>query len=320
MGYKGSNCEEGSTLDIIIILLLIHSEYFTQLHLSSQHILLEKPVAVSAAEFSLMIEVCRENGVLLMDGTMFMHHKRFESLMSTVCDPIVGRISMVRASFSFNGTNERFLGGNIRTSASGDPLGCVGDLGWYCIRFGIMIFAQRKLSEMSRWVTVPRIASARLVSGTDEGVPLECEARVGFSSKDSENPWERVLVFDCSFLQPFRQKAEVSILGHEGVHDKVISLDDFVIPRSENSASFISETTSGLVNCATQVLAVRDEVTDLACKQEVRMFEIFDQMARTNDHAQRDSWRELSAMTQAVVDACMLSLQRAGDPVLVTLR
>ena len=42
MGYKGSNCEEGSTLDIIIILLHIHihSEYFTQLHLSSQHILL----------------------------------------------------------------------------------------------------------------------------------------------------------------------------------------------------------------------------------------------------------------------------------------
>lgn len=201
-----------------------HLEWVSKAAIAKKHILLEKPVAVTASEFSAMIEVCRLHNVFLMDGTMFMHHRRFESLMTSISDPILGRISMVRSSFSFNGTSEAFLGSNIRVSASGDPLGCLGDLGWYCIRFGIMIFAQMKVQDISKWRIVPRVASAFLTAGTKDGVPLECEARVGFSSRDSENPWEHVLVFDCSFLQPFRQKAEICVLGRGGAHDRVISL------------------------------------------------------------------------------------------------
>ena len=35
----------------------------------------------------------------------------------------------VNASFSFNGTSKDFSESNIRVSASGDPLGALGDLG-----------------------------------------------------------------------------------------------------------------------------------------------------------------------------------------------
>lgn len=39
----------------------------------------------------------------------------------------------VQTSFSFNGSSQKFLLSNIRTSATGDPLGALGDLGEYVV-------------------------------------------------------------------------------------------------------------------------------------------------------------------------------------------
>jgi hypothetical protein len=89
--------------------------------------------------------------------------------------------------------------------------------------------------------------------------------------------------------------------------------DDFVIPRSENTASFTSETTAGLVNHATQVFGVKDDRIESGCvQQEVRMFENFHALACARDGIQENSWSELSAMTQAVIDACLVSMHQRG--------
>jgi predicted dehydrogenase len=53
----------------------LHLEWVTLAARAHKHVLLEKPVAINAAEFKQMMDVCRENGVMLMDGTMYMHHK-----------------------------------------------------------------------------------------------------------------------------------------------------------------------------------------------------------------------------------------------------
>ncbi|KAI4352800.1 hypothetical protein L6164_007019 [Bauhinia variegata] len=41
-----------------------------------KHVLLEKPVALNAAEFDKIIEACEANGVQLMDGTQWIHFPR----------------------------------------------------------------------------------------------------------------------------------------------------------------------------------------------------------------------------------------------------
>lgn len=96
-----------------------------------------------------------------------------------------------------------------------------------------------------------------------------------------------------------------------------------MIPRFENTASFISETTAGLVNHATQVFGVKDDRIEAGCvQQEVRMFENFRTLAFAGDCIQMNSWSEVSALTQAVVDACLISMrQRSGGEVVpVVLR
>eukprot|EP00955_Chlamydomonas_euryale_P017254 184324-Chlamydomonas_euryale.AAC.3 len=50
--------------------------------------------------------------------------------------PSFGPVIEVTSAFSFRG--EDCL--NIRTQADADPLGCLGDLGWYCIRGALWAF------------------------------------------------------------------------------------------------------------------------------------------------------------------------------------
>jgi predicted dehydrogenase len=51
-----------------------------------KHVLLEKPVALSAVEFDTIIEACESNGVQFMDGTMWMHHPRTAKMREFLSD------------------------------------------------------------------------------------------------------------------------------------------------------------------------------------------------------------------------------------------
>jgi predicted dehydrogenase len=119
----------------------LHLEWVTLAANAGKHILLEKPVALNAEDFQKMITVCEQNNVFLMDGTMFMHHPRTAALQETLRSPEAGILRRVNACFNFS-TDEEFLQTNIRVKSDGDPLGVLGDLGWYCIRLGLVAFSR----------------------------------------------------------------------------------------------------------------------------------------------------------------------------------
>lgn len=57
-----------------------HKEWVIKTARAKKHILLEKPVAISATVLEEMLAICTDCGVRLMDGTMFMHERRYEAL------------------------------------------------------------------------------------------------------------------------------------------------------------------------------------------------------------------------------------------------
>ena len=60
-----------------------------------------------------------------------MHHSRLQRLERALRgDPYksFGAVQRVNIGFTFSG-DDAFFSSNIRSSASGDPLGCLGDLG-----------------------------------------------------------------------------------------------------------------------------------------------------------------------------------------------
>jgi predicted dehydrogenase len=143
------------TIDAVYIPLptSLHLEYAIKACNNKKHILLEKPCALNSIELSQIIDAANLNNVLFMDGVMFMHHNRLENMMRSFHQNhlIVNRVN---SSFAFNGNNE-FLKTNIRNNSSCDPLGALGDLGWYCIRLGIYyIFMQLYIIIIIFFITI----------------------------------------------------------------------------------------------------------------------------------------------------------------------
>ena len=104
---------------------------------AGKHILLEKPIALNEADLASIVAAVTAAGVVLVDGTMWVHHPRAASLAAAL--PSLGPLRSVHATLAFYG-GPRFEAGDIRTRPGEDGLGCVGDLGWYCVRAGLWAF------------------------------------------------------------------------------------------------------------------------------------------------------------------------------------
>ncbi|MEL6106934.1 MAG: Gfo/Idh/MocA family oxidoreductase, partial [Planctomycetota bacterium] len=100
---------------------------------AKKHVLIEKPLANTVEDARAMLDACEANGVQMMDGVMFDHSDRIEAIRSQLADGAIGNVRRVQAHFSFAG-DEAFHRENIRTDPKLEPHGCLGDLGWYCIR------------------------------------------------------------------------------------------------------------------------------------------------------------------------------------------
>ncbi len=95
---------------------------------NGKHVLCEKPFA-SLASLQRIITACREQGVGFMDGTHFSHHPRTHDIRSRMPGS-VGWPCSLDSSFQFN-LEDR---GNIRFDPELEPLGAIGDAGWYNMR------------------------------------------------------------------------------------------------------------------------------------------------------------------------------------------
>lgn len=154
----------------------LHKDWVSKTLEAGKHVLLEKPVALSAADFEAMTTTAHRCGKLLMDGTMFVHTNRTWKLLEHCQnEEHVGKIQRIEGAFSFMGTESSpdFFKTNIRCQKDAEPLGCMGDLGWYCVYMALLIF---NASASARPV------AARVVDFecTPDGVPIDASCVVYF--------------------------------------------------------------------------------------------------------------------------------------------
>ena len=94
--YEGYNALlEDPEIDAVYIPLptTMHLEWVVKAANAHKHVLIEKPVAIDADQFYIMIMTCKNNNVLLMDGVMFMHHERLRTLNMFLKDPRCGQVT-----------------------------------------------------------------------------------------------------------------------------------------------------------------------------------------------------------------------------------
>ncbi|KAJ8903866.1 hypothetical protein NDN08_000399 [Rhodosorus marinus] len=99
----------------------------------NKHVLVDKPLP-PADQLKEMIEVCRSKGLVIMDGTHFVHSSRMQRIVEAARSGEIGKLRRVNCCCRWHMPVD-----NIRFKTELEPFGALGDLGWYCIKFGLSV-------------------------------------------------------------------------------------------------------------------------------------------------------------------------------------
>ena len=267
----------------------LHREWTIRAAEAGKHVLCEKPVAANASDVEVMVEACRDAGVQFMDGLMFMHHERMRHVESSL-HRLGPEPDLVTSRFSFRG-DAAFFENNIRGDADAEPLGCVGDLGWYCIRIALEVMGGMPDSVRARH---------HRMHGS---IPIHSSAELDFPGRDGV----RQAFIQCSFIHPLAQWVE--ICGPEGL----MRMDDFVIG-SPTEAALHLETESRLTEQDLAHERRLERIVAEDCIQEEEMIRHFSDIVRGVRELE-PAWGERSHETQRIVDAIMSSASAGGTRV-----
>ena len=277
----------------------LRKEWVLRAAAAGKHIVSEKPCAVSVADLREILEACRRHRVHFMDGVMFMHSRRLDRVRAKLDDgQSVGDLRRITSAFSFCAPPEFFVA-NIRASSELEPHGCVGDLGWYCIRFALWVM---------RW-QMPQQVTGRMLNqfqfrGASAPVPTEFSGELMFAGGVSAG-------FYCSFLTGIEQWANVSgSLGH-------LEISDFVLPLAGKESTFrVHKSVFHTKGCDFKMeshlerFTVAEHSHGHATAQEANLFRNFADQVRSGRLDQ--IWPEMALKTQIVMGACLESARAEG--------
>ena len=269
---------------------------------AGKHVMCEKPCGLSAADLQEMLDICGKNNVQFMDGVMFMHSKRQDAIRDVLNDSSsIGDVKRIATQFSFLAPQE-FRDGNIRVSSSLEPMGCLGDLGWYNIRFALWVMQY----QMPERVT-GRLLAQHGRADSPEKVPMEFSGELFFPGGVSSS-------FYCAFLAEHQQWAHVS--GTKGN----LSVPDFVLPYFGSEVAFeVSQAVFDQNGCDFQMqehtrrVAVSEYANSAANSQETNLFRNFARIVLSGELD--PSWGEIALKTQRVMEGCWQSSQSESKDV-----
>jgi len=215
-----------------------------------------------------------------------------------------GEVKRVNSDFSFYG-GENFMANNIRGTTTGpalEPLGSLGDLGWYNARLSMFVFD---------WA-LPESVSA-VAHASKDGMPIDISCTLNFGAGKSS-------VWTNSYDAAFRQYAAIT-----GTR-QTIELTDFCLSGdtpdgkgSSTSCSFRVVRKSGLnQNDMLPESEAVEEKVNYTANQEVRMWETFAQLCKSPDDQEVKFYADVSLNTQRIMDAIMASVANEGSSVLLS--
>lgn len=170
----------------------LHAPWTAAAALAGKHVLCEKPLALNALEVQAMARAARRGGVLVLEAFMYRFHPQFVKALEVIRSGRLGRIHLVRSSFTF-----AYLGdeGNFRWSPRLGG-GSLYDVGCYPVSAARTVFEAEPTSVFARAVRHPRrrvdVAAALVL----------------------EFPGDRFALCDSGFAGPFQSRLEVA--GPEG--------------------------------------------------------------------------------------------------------
>jgi predicted dehydrogenase len=256
----------------------LRKQYVLEAAKKGKHVLCERPIALNLSDAQEMVAACAEADVQLMDGVQFMHHPRLDTIMRV----LRGEVTSVELSYNFPVEN---IKENIRGNPDLEPHGCIGTLGYDCVRFIIWAFN----------LQTPCAVTCSTMSETDEGIPLHSSATLRFLTGMAS--------FSCSFLSAPAQIATIR------TDMESVRINDFVFPFQKYAAFEVHKQQYGsdytdFPQCTIQ----RHECEGL---QTQLMVDAMNESA-TEPGILDPFWPQVAVQTQFVIDALLKSAQYGG--------
>jgi D-xylose 1-dehydrogenase (NADP+, D-xylono-1,5-lactone-forming) len=168
----------------------LHAEWTIKAVQAGKHVLCEKPLALSIDQVDAMQAEVEKQDKYVVEALMYRSHTQTEKAREIIQGGQLGRLRLVRGSFTYNGTRE----GNYRFSAEMGG-GCLWDVGIYPLSFARFVLGAEPEEVFGWGVTGPT------------GVDKSFAAQLRF-------PGDIHLQFDCSMTTPYHVFMEIS--GEEG--------------------------------------------------------------------------------------------------------
>lgn len=248
---------------------------------AGKHVLCEKPCAINATDLAEMIADCLKCGVQFLDGVMFMHSPRLAKIREVLDDAqSVGEIRRISSAFSFY-VGGNFFNDNIRVNPALEPAGCLGDLGWYSIRFALWTMNWR----------MPLEVSGKILSHSGTSAPTEFSATLFYPGGVS-------VEFYCSFLAAKQQWVHVS--GQKGW----LRVPGFVHPLNGYEPAFEVNDAEVVTTAAVKCPPGADPMGfGHATAQDTQMWRNFANQIFSGQL--NYAWPMWALQTQRVMDACL---------------
>jgi predicted dehydrogenase len=238
---------------------------------NGKHVLGEKPFA-SLPSVNRITAACRDNNVAFMDGTHFVHHPRTLDIKANR-DARLGFVWSVASAFQFNLADR----GNIRFNPRLEPMGAIGDAGWYNMRAAVEYLPPDVVLDT---------VSSHLRRDAETGAAISGTGVLDFTD-GSTSTW------NCGF-DSGAVVMDLRITGTEGV----INIDDFLSQNADASADFLFRK-GGWGRGTSENINIPSSKPGAAL-----MFE--DMAAAAADPALREQWMTATERTQALLDAAWL--------------
>ena len=238
---------------------------------AGKHVLCEKPLP-SLPALNRILAACHKNNVAFMDGTHFSHHPRSIQLEDQIND-LAGQRRTLDTIFQFKIRNKT----NIRVKPKLEPMGVLGDLGWYNMRAVVdYITPNVELKTVSAFIR--RDQESQAVIGST--------GLLTFADGST-------CTFSCAF-DAGASRQHTRIVGDQGD----IDIPKFVGHDKDNSASYIHSAKAN--KPSTQTIKVEAPRPDSAI-----LFEDF--ATQVHDPTLREKWETKSKRTQELLDAVWAS-------------
>ena len=168
----------------------LHAEWTIKAMRAGKHVLCEKPMALSLAEMDAIKSASQQTGRVAAEAFMYRHHPQTLKVKEMVEDGKLGKLQMVKGSFTFMLKRE----GDVRLDKALGG-GSIWDLGCYPISYARMIVGTEPLEAFGWQVT------------GETGIDMSFIGQMRFANDVHAQ-------FDCGFASP--EHSFIEIVGTEG--------------------------------------------------------------------------------------------------------